>query len=205
MPDVRSTLSMVVPAAAMSLAGGPSARAEPGFLNAWITRYPTSTLPAHMQAAAGNACFLCHLTQFSDEGNCYRLDIRDRLGGGMTIEQALVAVEPLDSDGDGVPNLLEILWPRAGALGEVGYNPGLIGPLGQAPCGRMATISGQPETPCYANCDSSGGSQPLNVNDFICFQQRFAADDEYADCDHSGTLNVLDFVCFQSAFAAGCH
>jgi hypothetical protein len=57
---------------------------------------------------------------------------------------------------------------------------------------------------CYANCDHSTGSNFLNVNDFVCFQQRFAAADPYADCDHSGTLNVNDFVCFQQRFAAGC-
>jgi agmatine/peptidylarginine deiminase len=58
--------------------------------------------------------------------------------------------------------------------------------------------------PCYANCDDSTGSPLLNVNDFVCFQSRFAAADPYADCDHSSTLNVNDFVCFQSQFAAGC-
>jgi hypothetical protein len=57
---------------------------------------------------------------------------------------------------------------------------------------------------CYANCDGSTGSPALNVNDFICFQSRFARGDGYADCDHSGTLNVNDFICFQGAFAAGC-
>jgi hypothetical protein len=47
----------------------------------------------------------------------------------------------------------------------------------------------------------------LNVNDFVCFQTRFAAGDPWANCDGSTgapTLNVLDFVCFQQRFAAGC-
>jgi hypothetical protein len=55
---------------------------------------------------------------------------------------------------------------------------------------------------CYADCDSSAS---LNVNDFICFQSRFAAAQPYADCDGSGALNVNDFICFQSRFAAGCN
>jgi photosystem II stability/assembly factor-like uncharacterized protein len=59
--------------------------------------------------------------------------------------------------------------------------------------------------PCYANCDASTAPPLLDVNDFVCFQSRFAAGDPYADCDHSSSLNVLDFVCFQSAFAAGCR
>jgi hypothetical protein len=57
---------------------------------------------------------------------------------------------------------------------------------------------------CYANCDGSTAAPVLNVNDFVCFQSRFAAAEPYADCDHSGGLNVNDFVCFQARFAAGC-
>jgi hypothetical protein len=60
---------------------------------------------------------------------------------------------------------------------------------------------------CYANCDGSTLIPVLTVNDFICFQSRFAAGDPYANCDGSTTapvLNVNDFVCFQAAFAAGC-
>jgi hypothetical protein len=61
---------------------------------------------------------------------------------------------------------------------------------------------------CYANCDDSTTSPVLNVNDYICFQNAFAAGDAYANCDNSTTppvLNVNDFVCFSSAFAAGCQ
>jgi hypothetical protein len=58
---------------------------------------------------------------------------------------------------------------------------------------------------CYANCDNSTGNPALNVNDFVCFQSRFAAAEPYADCNHDNALNVNDFVCFQAAFAAGCR
>ena len=57
---------------------------------------------------------------------------------------------------------------------------------------------------CDANCDGSNLPPLLNVNDFVCFQSRFAAQDPYGDCDRNGVLNVNDFVCFQAAFAAGC-
>jgi hypothetical protein len=60
---------------------------------------------------------------------------------------------------------------------------------------------------CYANCDGSTSPPLLTVNDFVCFQSRFAAGDPYANCDGSTTvplLTVNDFVCFQSRFAAGC-
>jgi hypothetical protein len=60
---------------------------------------------------------------------------------------------------------------------------------------------------CYANCDSSTSVPFLNINDFICFQSKFAAGDSYANCDASTSapvLNINDFICFQSKFAAGC-
>jgi hypothetical protein len=68
-------------------------------------------------------------------------------------------------------------------------------------------IRGTVGASCYANCDGSTQPPILNVNDFICFSQRFAAGEPYANCDGSTqepVLNVGDFVCFQSAFAAGC-
>jgi hypothetical protein len=60
---------------------------------------------------------------------------------------------------------------------------------------------------CYANCDGSTAQPLLNVNDFVCFQNRFASGDSYANCDQSTVapvLNVNDFLCFQNQFAAGC-
>jgi len=60
---------------------------------------------------------------------------------------------------------------------------------------------------CYANCDDSTGLPLLNVNDFICFQARFAAGNPWANCDGSTAppiLNINDLICFQSRFATGC-
>ncbi|MFN0131620.1 MAG: hypothetical protein ACKVW3_03660 [Phycisphaerales bacterium] len=60
---------------------------------------------------------------------------------------------------------------------------------------------------CYANCDGSTSAPILNVNDFVCFQNLFAAGSSLANCDGSTippVLNVNDFVCFQNAFSAGC-
>jgi hypothetical protein len=64
-----------------------------------------------------------------------------------------------------------------------------------------------PPTPCFANCDGSTAQPFLNVADFVCFQQTFAAGNSAANCDNSTSppiLNVADFVCFQQSFAAGC-
>jgi hypothetical protein len=63
-------------------------------------------------------------------------------------------------------------------------------------------------SPCYADCDSSTGPGVLDIFDFLCFQNRFAAGAPYAcDCDTTtglGTCDVFDFLCFQNQFAAGC-
>jgi hypothetical protein len=60
---------------------------------------------------------------------------------------------------------------------------------------------------CYANCDASTVAPVLNVQDFACFLNSFAAGESYANCDNSTTapvLNVQDFSCFLNSFAAGC-
>ncbi|MFG0285893.1 MAG: GC-type dockerin domain-anchored protein [Phycisphaerales bacterium JB039] len=177
------------------------------YLSAWQDRYPTSTLPDRMAAAAGQTCYLCHQPSGrGDRGNCYREDLKARLDGGLTIEQALDALDALDSDGDGVPNGEEILLVRHDDPTQIGYNPGLIGPTGTSPCSAdpAAPITGQPETPvdaCYADCDGTG---TLDFFDFLCFQNAFATGDPYADCDGTGVLDFFDFLCFQNEFAAGC-
>jgi outer membrane protein assembly factor BamB len=70
---------------------------------------------------------------------------------------------------------------------------------------------------CYANCDGSTVPPVLNVEDFTCFINEFAAGSQlphelqvghYANCDGSTTapvLNVEDFTCFINRFAAGCR
>jgi autotransporter-associated beta strand protein len=61
---------------------------------------------------------------------------------------------------------------------------------------------------CYPNCDSSTTPPILNVADFTCFLQKYAAGNPYANCDHSTqppVLNVADFTCFLQKYAAGCQ
>ena len=75
-------------------------------------------------------------------------------------------------------------------------------------CGSVASVAALLTVACYANCDGSTVAPILNVNDFVCFQTRFAAANPYANCDGSTVppvLNVNDFICFQTRFAAGCH
>src|SRR5262249_16333999 len=99
-------------------------------------------------------------------------------------------------------------------IGANGYSLG--GTVGQPDAGPMTGDDfalgggfwfGVGGTACYANCDNSTISPVLNVHDFICFKNKYAANDPSANCDFSTTppvLNVNDFICFQNAFAAGC-
>jgi hypothetical protein len=80
----------------------------------------------------------------------------------------------------------------------------VVMPGQEASVGDTITIVNGTGPACYVNCDGSTGAGFLNVNDFVCFSQRFAAGEPYADCNHDQVLNVNDFVCFQQAFAAGC-
>ena len=61
---------------------------------------------------------------------------------------------------------------------------------------------------CEADCDTSTGRGTVDVFDFLCFQNRYVAEDPWAcDCDvETGPrdCNIFDFLCFQNHFAAGC-
>jgi len=79
----------------------------------------------------------------------------------------------------------------------------LIGPIGISDVRGLTVVSA-----CIADCAAGGPPPWLSVQDFICFQSKFAAGDPYANCDGSTTppvLNVADFICFMSAFAAQCQ
>ena len=97
------------------------------------------------------------------------------------------------------------VWIHDGMLYAVGYGDALL-PEGSRPRALLWSRP-LPAPVCYANCDASTTTPILNVADFTCFLQRFAAGESYANCDGSTTaptLNVADFTCFLQAFAAGC-
>jgi trimeric autotransporter adhesin len=57
---------------------------------------------------------------------------------------------------------------------------------------------------CYTDCDNN---RVLNANDFICFLNRFAAKDPYANCDASTispAVNPADFACYLNRYVVGC-
>jgi hypothetical protein len=95
------------------------------------------------------------------------------------------------------------IWIDNATIYVAGYGTPLTGPH----AGNHEALLWTKPLPCYANCDGSNTPPTLNINDFICFQSRFAAGEPYANCDGSTqapVLNVNDFICFQTRFAAGC-
>ena len=106
-------------------------------------------------------------------------------------------------------------WSLAGSIGPLAagvypvYATYYEGPTQVFTRELMGTVNVSASCPlaCYANCDGSTTAPVLNVLDFSCFLNQFAAGATYANCDGSTTapaLNVLDFSCFLNRFAAGC-
>ncbi|MBL9030376.1 MAG: hypothetical protein JNM80_01540 [Phycisphaerae bacterium] len=91
-----------------------------------------------------------------------------------------------------------------------GFGAAVLEPV--APLAGVLTYYAYEACPAYANCDQSRIKPALNVNDFICFNEVYAAGcfgtgPCRANCDESTTppiLNVLDFICFLNKFALGC-
>lgn len=72
---------------------------------------------------------------------------------------------------------------------------------------RVRQRVGMAAATCYANCDGSSVPPVLNINDYVCFFNKFAAQDPSANCDGSTGAPLLtagDLQCFMNAFAAGC-
>lgn len=94
-------------------------------------------------------------------------------------------------------------------LAAFAFNPA-VGWVTPQPLNGQLQVFGQIGlTPkgCFANCDASTTPPVLNVGDFGCFLNRYAAGDPEVNCDGSTTpptLNVLDFGCFLNEFARGC-
>jgi hypothetical protein len=93
--------------------------------------------------------------------------------------------------------------PPGGTAGQIAYDQWALTGKSAPTVMDAASIT----LPCYANCDGSTIAPVLNVQDFACFLNAFAANDPYANCDGSTVvpvLNVQDFACFLNKFAQGC-
>jgi hypothetical protein len=108
------------------------------------------------------------------------------------------AISPVFDDGTGPSIFMSGEFSRVCAQGT----PQEVGCVESAGIVRVRVCS-----TCYANCDGSTAMPLLNVLDFACFMQKFAAGDGYANCDGSTAppvLNAADFACFLQRFSAGC-
>ncbi len=120
--------------------------------------------------------------------------------GGPAIAQYLY--QSMAWDGNGASSTVGVQWTASLAYQASTNTAGSIAD-GQV----CSVVQITAPSACYANCDLSTSQPCLNVLDFSCFLNAFAAGNTYANCDNSTTqptLNVLDFSCFLNAFAAGC-
>lgn len=156
----------VVAGALVTIGGERSTEAFPQYLDAFLERYPTCTTPTRIENTVG-ACVNCHSPLgFGVDSTAYRLAVRERLRAGLTINQAFAAVEPLDSDGDGVRNIDEILRPRPGFPPNVGYHPGLVGTRGVDPLQSLTTaVTNEAESPLPACPGDTNGDNRVDFAD----------------------------------------
>lgn len=185
----------------------PTAMAFPPYLIAWQTKYPTSSLPAEMATLTGSSCNTCHHPpQRYYFGSCYRETLRSLLETGIEIEEALDLADGLDSDGDGVANGVEILMPRSDAPGQIGYHPGLVGPLGTDPCYDLPDeiVTGRSETPALACPADLNGDGLVDFTDYLEFLNFYELQDPRVDFNGDGLVDFLDYLEFLNLYDAGC-
>lgn len=133
---------------------------------------------------------------FTTDGVDNTAFVWDRARGMRELRPYLIALGATNLDG----------WRLATATGVSPDGAFIVG-NGIDPDGRQEAWLARVPAFCYADCDGAATVPALNVNDFVCFQTRFASGDPYANCDNSSTppvLNVNDFLCFQRKFAGGC-
>jgi hypothetical protein len=134
----------------------------------------------------------------------------------MALAAVSLAAAPAPAQTGGPYDLTWSTIDGGGTMWSTGGVYSLGGTIGQPDAGSLAAAnlgcaggfwSATAASPCYANCDGSTIAPILNVNDFVCFQTKFAQGDPYANCDGSTippVLNVNDFICFQTRYAQGC-
>ncbi len=205
---ILSAAALTAVGAAFIGAASAPAVATSGLRSAFAARYPSSTLLVRTQAAVGSQCYACHQPpNTSEQGNCYKDALTARLEAGRTNAQAIADVELLDSDGDGISNLDEIMAARADMPDQIGYNPGLIGDTGTDPCATDPTtpVTGQPETPppvgCTADFNNDGGVDGADVEAFFA---AWEVAEPSADVNEDGGVDGGDVEYFFQRWEAGC-
>jgi hypothetical protein len=93
-----------------------------------------------------------------------------------------------------------IMTAAANACGTDQFTFRVTTPSGQSNTATVKLIYG-PGPVCPADMDNDGRA---TVNDFVTFQNTYAAGSLRADVDGSCNLNVNDFVTFMNIYAIGC-
>jgi cytochrome c peroxidase len=161
-------------------------------------------------------------------GASARLGLSDQppVGGRIT-PQRFVGTLPATGSGvgQGYATLHWPLDPGEFSDGQIVFvqwfvqDGGAAGGEALSPVARLPMFCGREGCApvCYANCDGSTLEPVLNVDDFLCFINRYATAQglpheqqvgHYANCDRSTlapVLNVDDFTCFLNHFAQGCR
>jgi len=126
--------------------------------------------------------------------------------GGMTARNVVryTPAQSFEALGAGIMGEVSRLHPFQDQRGPALYvgGDGLFGAGGGTLRQSGVLWVGCPN--CYANCDLSDRAPTLNVSDFICFINKFAARDPYANCTGDAVIDIADFSCFLSKFAQGC-
>jgi len=177
--------------------------AKSSFLNEFLIEYPTTTLNQYTEASTPNTdrCLVCHVpSSRGTKGNAYLLDLLNLKEAGGSASDFL-ALNNVDSDGDGVDNGIEAITPRVddpmtvNGVPQVGYNMGLIdcpdGTLGYDPQ-TMQVITNVHETP---PAGIVWNAEDPNVN---------CSDDLDNDCDGLKDLDDPDCTQAECVFDSDC-
>lgn len=157
---------LIVP---ICLVFGGSAEARSGYLTDFNNSYGTS-------GTALSECAVCHGASKSDR-NSYGADLEGQFGGATGLKDIiahLIAIEGLDSDGDGATNIDEIV--ALTLPGDASSTPGASGPVD-------------------ADGDGSTSDLDCNDNDAAMFPGNPEVCDDAKDNDCNGLIDAEDDAC----------
>jgi hypothetical protein len=204
---VSAVPDQLVGSAALHSTGGQcdlvSTFAPIGAANITVEVYDNTLLVGSATVPAGTVGQIGYLSGAPSVVGCGQL-VNGGAGVWLTLDR-LCAITPTG----GTPLLgNQVILRAAGATGVLQSLQAFDTAAGLAARAANVNIKAPVEGGiCYANCDESATPPVLNVGDFTCFLQQFAAGAETANCDGSTTppvLNVADFTCFLQKYAAGC-
>ena len=128
-----------------------------------------------------------------------QLDDGAIIAGTTAMEGALQIMT--DSDGIAPPHAGFITEGGPGFIALADFNSDGEVDLAVATNSSINIYLARPCPACIPDCDADGD---LDVFDYLCFLDRFAARDPRADLEHDGDWDAFDLLAFQGLFARGC-